>query len=752
MPGAAPDPADRAAALAAAASDAVEELADGERRLTLVIENLECAACLPKIEAALRDLPGLIEGRVNLTTRRLRLVWQAEATELTDLLLPVLALGYRLAPFEVGKLEAQDAEERRFLLRCLAVSGFAAGNVMLLSVSVWSGLFGDDMGQATRDLLHWISALIALPAVAYAGRPFFRSAMSAVSAGRMNMDVPISLGVILASAMSLFETMRGAHEVYFDAAVTLCFFLLIGRILDRMMRGRARSAAENLLALKVESALVVRADGRRERQPISALQPGMRVAVAAGECLPVDGRVIIGRSSLDVSAITGESLPERVEPGAEVHAGTMNLDGSLEIEVTAAGERTLLAEVLRLVESAEQGRARYVRLADRAARIYAPFVHLLALAAFVLALAVGWSWQIGLMNAVAVLIVTCPCALGLATPAVQVAAVGRLLRAGVLVKSGDALERLAQCDHVVLDKTGTVTLGRPVLLNAAEVPASALRLAASLAAYSRHPLAQALVRAVGPVPLPDAEVREVPGAGLICQTPAGELRLGSAAHVSAEDDVAGADSLLWLRTANGRLTCFRFQDEVRPDAAEAVRALRDAGLTVELLSGDRAPVVAAVARQLGITDWHAGVDPAGKSARLAALAAEGRKVAMVGDGLNDAPALAAANASLSPAAASQASQVAADFLFQSERLGPVATSLTLSRRARRLVLQNFAIAIGYNLLAVPLAMAGEITPLLAALFMSVSSLVVTANALRAGRGGEPAATQPAAASREALAA
>ncbi len=730
-----PDLSDAVAALTATAAEAVESLEAGRRRLVLVIENLECAGCIPKIEGALRAQPGLIEGRVNLTTRRLRLVWQDETASLESLLRPVLALGYRLAPFQVGRMEARDAEERSFLLRCLAVAGFAAGNVMLLSVSVWSGLWGD-MGPATRDLLHWVSALIALPAVAYAGRPFFRSATAALSAGRLNMDVPISLAVVLAAAMSLFETMRSGPETYFDAAVTLLFFLLIGRLLDRMMRGRARSAAENLMALKVDSALVVKPCGGRERRAASQLKPDDLFLVAPGEHLPADGEVIEGRAAIDVSAITGESLPETVGPNSKVHAGTLNLDGSLLVRVTAAGERTLLSEVLRLVETAEQGRARYVRLADRAAKIYAPVVHILALVTFGLGMALELTWQGALMNAIAVLIVTCPCALGLAVPAVQVAAVGRLLRSGVLVKSGDALERLAQVDHIVFDKTGTLTLGRPVLLNGQQVAGADLRLAASLAASSRHPLAAALVKAAGPVPLLKGEIQEVSGAGLIAKTSDGELRLGSALHVGTEDPAEGAESLLWLKHCDGRLVCFRFHDALRPDAPEIMAALKAQGLTLEILSGDRPAVVADVARRLGIERWQASVNPAEKSARLQALTAQGRRVAMVGDGLNDAPALAAAYASISPAQASEASQVAADLLFQGEALAPVPEALRVSRKARRLVLQNFSIAISYNLVAVPLGMAGEITPLLAAVFMSCSSLVVTANALRAARGAK----------------
>jgi len=736
LPAAAPDPMDSARALAAAAAPAVERVDEATQRLTLVIENLSCAGCVPRIEEALAKVEGLTEGRVNLTTRRLRLAWQAPA-ELPAILKAVLDEGYRLAPYRDDTASSAQVAERRFLLRCLAVAGFAAGNVMLLSVSVWSGLWGE-MGAATRDFLHWIAALIAMPAVAYAGRPFFRSAVTALSAARLNMDVPISLAVVLATAMSLFETMRGGPETYFDAALTLLFFLLLGRLLDQMMRGRARSAAENLLSLKSDSALRILPDGRQEPCALGALQPDDIILVRPGDRVPADGKIVEGQGSLDVSAVTGESLPQAVSPGSRVHAGTLNLDSSLKIAVTATGERTLLAEVLRLVEAAEQGRARYVRLADRAARIYAPAVHLLALFAFVGALAWGLPWQAALMNAIAVLIVTCPCALGLAVPAVQVAAVGRLFRQGLLVKSGDALERLAEAETVVLDKTGTLTLGRPRLIADAEVSAEDLQLAAQLASLSRHPLAQALVQAAGPVALPAFRVTEVPGRGLIAQLPEGALRLGSAQHCGVEDSGKAGGSMLWLRHADGRAVAFRFSDSLRSDARETVAALKRQGYRLEILSGDREAAVAAVARDLDIETWRAGVLPSEKARHLAALQAEGRKVLMVGDGLNDAAALAAAHVSLSPADASEASQIAADVLFQGERLAPLLTLLSAARQARRLVLQNFAIALTYNLIAVPLAMAGLITPLLAAIFMSASSILVTGNAARAARTKEAA--------------
>ena len=715
---------------------------DGTAELDLVVENLHCPGCIPRIEGALTRQPGVLGARVNLTTKRLRLHWRQDAAEAAALLGRVTAQGFRLAPYDPDALSAGGDAEVKALLRALAVAGFAAGNVMLLSVSVWSGLVSD-MGPATRGLFHWLSALIALPAVAYAGQPFFRSALGALRGRRLNMDVPISLAVILAAAMSLFETIQGGDHVYFDASVMLLFFLLIGRTLDHRVRSQARSAAENLMLLRAQAASVVSADGTRRALPVSDIRPGMRVLVAAGERVPVDGRIRQGRSELDTSLVTGETLPRAVEAGAEVFAGTLNLSGPLEVEVTAAGEGTLLAEIVRLMEAAEQGRARYVRLADRAARIYAPAVHLLAAVTFAGWLASGLDWQPALLIAVAVLIVTCPCALGLAVPVVQVAAVGRLLRKGALVKSADGLERLAEIDTVVFDKTGTLTLGRPELVNRAEIAEADLALAASIAAASRHPLARALCRAAGPVAPLGAEVREEPGLGLAAVSDGRELRLGSRAWCATPLDAPesdSGDSELWLAVPGRAPLRFAFRDALRPGAKDMVAWLRRRGLALELLSGDRTPVVERVAETLGIERWEAECRPDGKIARLNALAAEGRKVLMVGDGLNDAPALAAAFVSASPSEAADISQTAADFILQGESLAPLGEALRVARISRLLVLQNFGLALGYNAIAVPLAVAGLVTPLIAALAMSASSIAVTLNSLRLNlmeRGARP---------------
>jgi len=694
-----------------------------------MVEGLHCAACVWLIETLLRRQPGVVTARVNMTTRRLVLVWTDAVAEVNALIAPVTRIGYRLVPYDPARLDAQTQKHEKELLRCMAVAGFAAGNIMLLSVSVWSGV---DMGPNTRDLFHWLSALIAFPTIAYSLRPFARSAFSAIRAGRTNMDVPITLAVCLAAVMSLWETARSGQHAYFDASVMLLFFLLIGRYMDSRARGRARSAAEHLLSLGAQAVTVLRADGTRALLPPRQVEAGMTVLVAAGERIGVDGTISDGVSDLDTSLITGESVPQAVRPGDGVFAGTLNLSGPLRLHVAAVGEGTLLAEIVRMMEVAEQGRARYVALADRVARLYSPVVHLMALITFL-----GWTvvggmdWQPALLIAVAVLIITCPCAIALAVPVVQVIATGRLLRRGILLKSATALERMIDIDTVVFDKTGTLTMGHPVLDRTSGSWSDAdLRLAAGMAVSSRHPLARAIA-GVTVAPVMDG-VEEIPGQGLRAVTTDGEIRLGSRSFCNAEGiDVPPASGPeLWLARPDHAPVRFTFSDSPRPDAAEVVATLRRRGLHVELLSGDRTPAVQAVAEALGITRWAAECTPEAKCARLAELRREGRKVLMVGDGLNDAPALAAADVSVSPSTAVDVSQTAADVVFQGHKLGPVVEVLTVARKADRLVRQNFALSLIYNVFTVPLAVAGFVTPLIAAVAMSTSSVVVIVNALR----------------------
>ncbi len=707
---------------------------DGERALDLMVEGVHCGGCIAKIEGSLRKLPGVTEARLNFTTRRLRLRWRGEQEQGSALLERLQGLGYRAIPYDPTQLGAADRGEAKALLKAMAVAGFAAGNIMLLSVSVWAG-HAQGMDETTRTFLHWVSALIALPTLVYAGRPFFASALGALKAGHTNMDVPISLAVILTAGMSLFETIRSGPHVYFDSAVMLLFFLLIGRYLDRRARSRARSAAERLIALAGSAVTRLTADGGREVVPPESIRLGDRVLVAPGERIGVDGRILEGRSEVDGSLITGESLPQPVGPGERVYAGTLNQSAALHLEVTAVGDETLLAEIVRLMEVAEQRKARYVEVAERIARLYAPAVHALAAATFL-----GWvllsslAWQEALLIAVAVLIITCPCALGLAVPAVQVLASGRLMRGGVLLKSASALERLARVDAVVFDKTGTLTLGRPELISRASDDPADLRLAAGLTATSRHPLARALCQALPEAPAM-ADVREVPGRGLAWEGPDGEVRLGSRDWCGGSADGEASGPELWLAKPGAAPLRFGFADTPRPDAAETVARLEAMGLEITMLSGDRAAVAEPLAAALGIESVLADCRPEDKVAVLERMAEQGHRVVMVGDGLNDAPALAAALVSVSPASAADISQSAADAVFQGDALMPVAELLALARRAERLVRQNFGLSFAYNVITVPLAVAGFVTPLIAAVSMSASSLLVVGNALRLGGGG-----------------
>jgi Cu2+-exporting ATPase len=712
---------------------------DGHATLHLMVDGLQCAACVWLIETVLRREPGVVHARLNMTTRRLTVTWDPALTDAATVTGAIARLGYRLVPFDPEKLDAAEAVRERELLRALGVAGFSAANVMLLSVAIWAG-HSQGMGHATRDLMHWVSALIAMPAILYAAKPFFRSALGALKSRRTNMDVPISIGVTLATGMSLAETIRGAEYAYFDSAITLLFFLLIGRYLDMRARGRARSAAEHLLSLNASAVTVLDGDGSSRVVRPDQVTVGMAVLVAAGERIPVDGRVADGISDIDTGLISGESVPGAARPGDRVFAGTLNLTAPLRLDVTAVGEGTLLAEIVRLMEVAEQGRARYVALADRVSRAYAPVVHLTALATFL-----GWvfvaqtAWQPALLNAIAVLIITCPCALALAVPVVQVIASGRLLRQGILLKSATALERLTAVDTIVFDKTGTLTEGRPELHADGQSDAD-LRLAASLAAASRHPLARALCRAV-PGIVVAAGVREIPGSGLSLAGPDGEIRLGSRRFTGAAledadhtaDRDSGANPELWLARPGVTPVRFSFTDALRPDAAGVVAALHADGKRILLLSGDRRAAVAAVAARLGIAEWRAEQSPADKATCLEELARAGATVLMVGDGLNDAPALASAHVSLSPSTAVDVSQTAADMVFQGTRLSPILEVLDVARRSDRLVRQNFAMTFLYNLVTIPVAVAGMVTPLIAALAMSSSSLIVILNALRLSR-------------------
>ncbi|MBK8440316.1 MAG: cadmium-translocating P-type ATPase [Rhodobacter sp.] len=716
------------ACVAAPSAERMAQLsAKADARIMLSLPAAHCAACISTVEGMLNGYPGVKSSRLNLTMKRVSVDAEPQVTA-AALIEALKGVGYEAHELDAGLLSATEADKQaRDLLMRLGVAFFSMMNVMLLSVAVWSGAEG-----STRDLFHWISAAIALPTVVFAGQPFFKSAWTSLRAGRLGMDVPISLALILASSISLYETFQSGHHAYFDAAVMLCFFLLIGRYLDHRTRAIARSAAEELAALEVPRAIVL-LDGAEAEKRISEVLAGDIVLVRPGGRMPVDGVVTLGTSEVDRSLLTGESLPSQAVIGTVVSAGEVNLTGPLTLRVTAAGKDSSLHRMADLVAVAEAAKTRYTSLAERAAGWYSPLVHLLSFSAFGF-----WMWRTGgdlryaINISAAVLIITCPCALGLAVPAVVTAASGRLFRKGLLIKQGTALERLAEVDTVVFDKTGTLTLGAPEPTNLDDHPRMAQEVALALAGASSHPLARALAesaRARGLRPARVEDLREVPGYGIEGVWKGARVRLGRAEWCGAGAGVA--ETATYLCTGDGGAPrAFTFADRLRPGAEVAVTALQKAGKRVILLSGDTEAAVLAMAARLGIAESAAGQLPAEKAARISALTAEGRRVLMVGDGLNDTAALAAAHVSISPATALDAARVASDIVLLGQDMAPIADAVRISRQATRRIVENFAISGGYNLIAVPLALVGLATPLAAALAMSLSSITVSLNALR----------------------
>jgi Cu2+-exporting ATPase len=715
---------------------ASRDLGDGLRQTDLSVPGVHCASCIAAVEKALMTLPDVEFARVNLSMKRVAVKWRAAKAAPPDLIRTLRAAGYDCHLFATES-DQRDPEYSR-LVRALAVAGFCAMNIMLLSVSVWSGADG-----GTRQAFHWISAALALPAILYSGGVFFSSAWSALRHGRTNMDVPISIGVLMAFGLSLYDTLYDGPHAYFDAATSLLFFLLIGRTLDYVMREKARSAVAGLAKLAPRGATVLNAEGRRYI-PIAEIKPGTSIIIAAGDRIPIDGIVTEGESDLDCSLVSGEAAPKYAKAGTVVHAGLMNLTGPLTIVTTTRAEDSFLAEMVRMMEAAEGGRARYRRMADRASALYSPVVHLIAFLSFV-----GWiiataDWHGSVTIAIAVLIITCPCALGLAVPIVQVMAARRLFEKGIMLKDGTALERLEEIDTVVFDKTGTLTVGKPQLVNGRQIDASAFAIAAKMAFGSRHPMSQA-VFAANPESLDGASdltiVSEHPGCGLEAKSEGSIYRLGRpnwarGGEAPIHEDSAFSVSLL---VRDGAVIArFVFEDRMRQGARSAVRRLQGEGIAVTILSGDRKPVVRDLASRLGIDSFLSEMLPSDKVDRIAALAASESKVLMVGDGLNDAPAFAVAHLSMAPATAADIGRNAADFVFLHENLSAVTDALEISRNAGTLIRQNFALAIGYNVIAIPIAVSGYVTPLVAAAAMSLSSILVVANAMRLSHFRTPA--------------
>lgn len=698
-----------AACPACSAAPLALETASGPA-LQFSVPTVHCAACIGKIERGLAHLNGVLTVRVNLSMKRLSVTGPVDPDAV---LTAVENLGFEVFALDSASLQvAQDSVGRALLTR-MAVAGFAMMNVMLFSVAIWSGAT-----DATRDLFHLISAAIALPVVLYAGQPFFRSAWSALRVRRLNMDVPISLAILLASAMSLFETLQGGTEAYFDAALSLTFFLLIGRYMDHRTRSAARSAARELTALEVHTAERLTGD-EAKTVAVTDLEVGDIILVPTGARVAVDGVLLSGEALMDRSVLTGESAAVTLNTGDILQAGEINLTAPLRLRALTVGADTSLRRMAELVETAENARNSYTALADRAAQIYAPAVHTLALVALV-----GWwiatgDFRHSLNIAIAVLIITCPCALGLAVPAVSTAAVSRLFNAGFLVRHATALERLAEVTRIVFDKTGTLT--RPTVELPDDMGDETKSVAKALAQSSLHPLSRALVATLADVPAATVEsIQEIAGQGVTGSYQGQTVQLGRGPWLGADHNG------LCLRIGDAAAVPLEVPEALRTGVAEAISEL---DLPCEIVTGDTDAPAQALATQLSLP-VISNASPQTKLDRLQALSDGGERVLMVGDGLNDTAALAKAHASIAPSTALEASRNAADIVILKDSFADLPLIIRVARATRRLSQQNFAIAALYNCIAVPIALAGFATPLAAALAMSVSSLTVLANAQR----------------------
>lgn len=704
---------------------------------SLILEGITCAACIWLNERHVNALPGVDDFSVNYSTHRARVRWNDSQIHLSDILKAISEIGYVAHPFDPGRQEAVQKKEKSAALRRLAVAGLGAMQVMMLAIAMYAGDYSG-MESGMRTFMRWVSLILTLPVVFYAAGGFFTTAWRDLRRRHLSMEVPVSLAIGGAFAASVWSTVFVGSEVYFDSVCMFAFFLLTSRYLEMGARHRAGAAAEELVKLLPATATRL-SDGGETVVAVSELAPGDRVMVRPGETIPADGLVSEGRSSVDESLLTGESLPRPREVGDELVGGSVNVESPLVLTVEKVGEETLVSAIVRLLDRALAEKPRMAKLADHVAGW---FVGVLLIVATLVA--VYWTIQApehAFAITLSVLVVTCPCALSLATPTAVTAASGALTRMGLLTTRGHALESLAQVSHVLFDKTGTLTRG---ILQLTDVqlldPGRAdrercLALAAALESGSEHPVARAL-SAHGAKTLRVDELTALPGQGMQGELEGRRYRIGNPDYVGelcgAAASAAGASDAtqVLLGDEDGILARFELRDTLRPDAVVAIRNLRALGLEVEILSGDAAGAVRRVAGELAIEQASSGMRPDDKLARVRELQASGHLVAMIGDGVNDAPVLAGANVSIAMGQGAQLAHATADMVVLSERLNVLAEGVRKARATRTVIKQNLAWAVLYNIAAVPLAAVGLVAPWMAAIGMSFSSLVVVFNALR----------------------
>ena len=719
---------------------------EGEQaETTLLIEGISCAACGWLIEKHLRRLPAVSEARLNLSNHRLHVRWADSQLPLSEVLSELRHIGYAAHPYQADRATEQLASENRLALRQLGVAGLLWFQAMMATMATWPE-FNIDLSPEMHTILRWVALFLTTPIVFYSCAPFFKGAMRDVRTRHLTMDVSVSLAIGGAYIAGIWTAITGIGELYFDAVGMFALFLLAGRYLERRARERTAAATAQLVNLLPASCLRLSPDGQSERILLTELKVGDQVLVHPGSILPADGKILDGQSSIDESLLTGEYLPQPRSPGDAVTAGTLNVEGALTIEVLALGQDTRLSAIVRLLDRAQSEKPRLAEIADKAAQWFLLF-SLLAAAA----IGVVW-WQLDPSRAfwivLAMLVATCPCALSLATPTALTAATGTLHKLGLLLTRGHVIEGLNQIDTVIFDKTGTLTEGRLALRAIRPLrdldSDHCLGLAAALENRSEHPIA----RAFGRAPHAAEEVHSTPGLGLEGRVGAQRLRIGQPGFVCELSGTAVPDmpqepgQWLLLGDAQGPLAWFVLDDRLRADAPALLAACKARGWRTLLLSGDTSPMVDSVAAELGIDEARGGLRPDDKLHVLQQLHAQGRNVLMLGDGVNDVPVLAAADISVAMGSATDLAKTSADAVLLSNRLEALVQAFGLARRTRRVIIENLLWAGLYNGLMLPFAALGWITPVWAAVGMSISSLIVVLNALRLTRMPKPASLQP----------
>jgi P-type Cu2+ transporter len=714
---------------------------DNSYEIFVNIQGIHCGACIWLIETILKKDPNVISSRINLTQKTLFLKWRNKLDNFYQIIDNITKIGYKILPIDKEIIAQNQNQQDKSLLLSLAIAGFGAGNLMLLSFGLWFSSHYD-MGFYTRNLLHFFSAIIAIPVIIYAGRPFFRSAIKSIKAGYPNMDLVISVAIILTTIASLIKTFKGDWHIYFDSAVMLIFFLLIGKYLEQKIRRKAFNIANEFMMLNSNYGRVL-INNKIQTLPTSQLKKDMILIIASGEKISADGIIIEGESEIDNSLINGESKPKLAKINDNVYAGTINLGSPIKVLITKNQSDSILSQIIKLTQKIDNNKNKYIKISDKLAKLYIPISHLLAFLTFIIWYCHKNNLDQAFNNAIAVLIITCPCALALAIPIVQTILTSKMLKKGIIIKSGNIIEQLPKIDTIIFDKTGTLTQGKPVLQDIFEIKNNKLvnlskqkkdkllKIAASLCQNSRHPIAQSILNEYKGN-FYNIKTIEIKGQGLKAKLKNDQIFLGKAEFCKINDklyqDLDKKGNLnSYLRYQNSQLL-FIFDDQLKDDAKKIIKILQK-NKKVILLSGDNEENVKKISKSLKINRFYYDHDPVKKADFLKTLPKD-EKFIMVGDGINDALSLQMADISISFNNASDIAQSISDIIIQGDKLNPISQIISSSTKSVKIMKQNLSLSLLYNIIAVPFAMAGFIIPLFAALAMSSSSIIVTLNSLR----------------------